>query len=102
MKAKLLLAASALATLAAMAADQAILDQGRKVEQFSCVPCHSLRLIHSQRLARAAWDRELTKMAGWGWTSSPEDRAAILEYLAASFGDDKPMAPPEKSADGRK
>jgi mono/diheme cytochrome c family protein len=83
------------------AADQATLDRGRNVEQASCVACHSLRLVRSQRLSRATWDRELTKMAGWGWTAPAEDRAALLEYLAANFGDDKPASPPEKSADGR-
>jgi mono/diheme cytochrome c family protein len=83
------------------AADQETLDRGRKVEQGSCVSCHSLRLVHSQRLSRAAWDRELAKMAGWGWTASADDRAALLDYLAANFSDDKPAAPPEKSADGR-
>jgi mono/diheme cytochrome c family protein len=88
--------------IAAWAADQATLDQGRKVEQLGCVPCHSLRLVQSQRLSRAAWDRELTKMAGWGWSASAEDRAALLDYLLANYGDDKPAAPPERSADGRK
>lgn len=83
------------------AADQATLDRGRKIEEGGCVSCHSLRLVRSQRLSRAAWDRELTKMAGWGWSASADDRAALLEYLAANFGDDKPAAPPEKSADGR-
>ena len=84
------------------AADRATLDRGQKVEQTTCLPCHSLRLIHSQRLPRAAWDRELTKMAGWGWSAKPEDRAALLEFLVANYGDDKPPMPPEKSADGRK
>jgi hypothetical protein len=102
MTAKLALFAVAASAIAAVAADQATLDAGRKAEQIGCVPCHSLRIIHSQRLARAAWDRELTKMAGWGWTAKPEERAALLEYLVANFGDDKPMAPPEKSGDGRK
>jgi mono/diheme cytochrome c family protein len=101
-KAKLAIGAAGAFAAMAIAADQATLDLGRKVEQNSCVPCHSLRIVHSQRLPRAAWDRELTKMAGWGWTAKPEERTAILEYLAANFGDDKPMAPFEKSADGRK
>jgi mono/diheme cytochrome c family protein len=87
--------------LVAGAADQATLDRGKKIEQTTCLPCHSLRLIDAQRISRAAWDRELTKMAGWGWKADAADRAALLEYLAANFGDDKPMAPAEKSADGR-
>jgi mono/diheme cytochrome c family protein len=97
---------AAFALAAAMAADQAAdqttLDRGKKVEQTTCLPCHSLRLIHSQRLPRATWDKELTKMAGWGWSAKPEDRAALLEFLVANYGDDKPAAPPDKSADGRK
>jgi mono/diheme cytochrome c family protein len=94
--------ALAVAMAADQAADQASLDRGQKVEQTTCLPCHSLRLIHSQRLPRATWDRELTKMAGWGWSAKPDDRAALLEFLVANYGDDKPAAPPEKSADGRK
>ena len=102
MRAALLsLAAGALA-MVALGADQATLDQGHKVAQTTCIPCHSLRLVNSQRLSRPTWDRELTKMAGWGWTAKPEERAALMEYLVANFGDDKPMAPPEKSSDGRK
>ena len=88
-------------TASVWAGDQAALDRGRNVAQESCVSCHSLRLVRSQRLSRAAWDRELTKMAGWGWTAPADDRAALLDYLTANFGDDKPAAPPEKSADGR-
>jgi hypothetical protein len=102
MRAKRAVLAAAVLGIAAMAADQATLDAGKKAEQTGCVPCHSLRIVHSQRLSRAAWDRELTKMAGWGWTAKPEERTALLEYLVANFGDDKAVAPPEKSGDGRK
>ena len=41
------------AACAAWGADQATLERGRKEEQRACLPCHSLRLIHSQRLGRA-------------------------------------------------
>src|ERR1017187_4454382 len=51
-----------LAVAAALAADQATLDRGQKEESRSCLPCHSLRLIHSQRLSKAAWNKELDKM----------------------------------------
>jgi len=86
-----------LACGAAWAADQATLDRGQKEER-NCVACHSLRLVHSQRLSRAAWNRELDKMAGWG--SKTADRDALLEFLVANYGDDKPPAPPAISGDG--
>ena len=86
------------AALLAMAADQATLDRGKKEEGLACAPCHSLRLIHSQRLSRAAWNKELDKMTGWG--TKIQDRDALLEYLAVNYGDDKPPAPPEMSKNG--
>jgi hypothetical protein len=89
------LATALIFALAAVAADQATLDRGQKEESRSCLPCHSLRLIHSQRLSRAAWNRELDKMTGWGTKIS--DRDALLEYLVATYGDDKPVPPPAMS-----
>ena len=86
--------------VAALAADQATLDKGKREEQRVCQPCHSLRLIHSQRLSRATWTRELDKMAGWG--TSYQEKDALLEYLVATYGDDKPMTPAAMSQDGRK
>jgi len=83
---------------AAWCADQATLDRGRQEEQRSCVPCHSLRLIHSQRLSKAGWNKELDKMGGWGTTY--RDRDALLEYLLANYGDDKPLPAPAMSQDG--
>ena len=62
------------------------------------MPCHSLRLVESQRLSRAAWNKEIDKMVGWG--TKLNDRDALLEYLVANFGDDKPAAPPTISKDG--
>ncbi len=85
--------------VAACAADPAVIEKGRKEEQRTCLPCHSLRIIHTNRLSRAGWNKELDKMAGWGTTYS--DREAVLEYLVATYGDDKPVAPPAISADGR-
>ncbi len=86
------------AATAAFAADQAVIARGQKEEARSCIPCHSLRLIHSQRLTRAAWSKELDKMAGWGTVIG--DREALLEYLAANYGDDKAPPPPALSKDG--
>ena len=81
-----------------LAADQATLARGQKEESRSCVPCHSLRIIHSQRLSRATWIKELDKMTGWG--TKIADRDALLEYLVANYGDDKAAPPADMSGDG--
>jgi mono/diheme cytochrome c family protein len=96
---KLCLLAGLLAATA-LGADQAVVARGQKEEARSCIPCHSLRLIHSQRLSKAAWNKELDKMAGWGTTVN--DREALLEYLMATFGDDKPLPAPALSGNGVK
>ncbi|HTS24523.1 MAG TPA: hypothetical protein VMH81_01530 [Bryobacteraceae bacterium] len=85
---------------AALAADQAAVERGQKEEARTCIPCHSLRLIHSQRLSKAAWGKELDKMSGWGTTIT--DREALLEYLIANYGDDKPAPAPAMSGNGAK
>lgn len=95
-----LLALAALATGAAMGADPVVVARGQKEEARSCIPCHSLRLIHSQRLSRTAWNKELDKMAGWG--TAMTEREALLEYLVANFGDDKAPPPPAMSQDASK
>lgn len=87
-----------LLAIAAFAADPATIEKGRAEEKRACVGCHGLRIIHVQRLSRAQWDREITKMVGWG--SAVKERDALLEYLVASFGDDKPAAPLPRSEDG--
>jgi len=84
----------------AAAADPAVIEKGRAEERRVCFTCHGPRIIHSQRLSKAVWDRELTKMAGWG--TEIREREALLEYLTANFGDDKPVPPPAQSGDGSK
>ncbi len=51
----------------------------------ACTPCHDDHFVAQQRLTRAQWDREVTKMTGWGAEVKAEDRAALLDYLAATF-----------------
>ena len=35
-----------------------------------------------------------------GWGAKVKDRDALLEYLVANYGDDKPAPQPDMSADG--
>ena len=92
-----LFALSFLVATAALCADDR-LEAGRRQEAKSCVACHSLRLIHSQRLSQAAWGRELDKMVRWG--TEIADRDALLEYLTAEYGHAKPVPAAPYSADG--
>jgi DMSO/TMAO reductase YedYZ molybdopterin-dependent catalytic subunit len=52
----------------------------------TCLACHEEDVIRQQRLTRAQWDRELTKMTNWGAPVKPENRDSILNYLASRFG----------------
>jgi cytochrome c1 len=98
MKRAIPIGAAAVLVLGALAADQATLDRGQKEAGLACTPCHSLRLVQSQRLSRATWNKELDKMAGWG--TKITDRDALIEYLVANYGDDKPPSPPAMSKNG--
>ncbi len=50
--------------------------------QSACLTCHDERMMLQQHLTPAQWDREVNKMVGWGAPLKPEDREAILKYLA--------------------
>ena len=52
----------------------------------TCLTCHGEDVIRQQRLTRAQWDREITKMTDWGAPVKPEDRDSILNYLAQQYG----------------
>ena len=51
----------------------------------SCSACHDESMMTQQRLTRAQWDREVTKMTGWGAPVKPENRDALLDYLSFRF-----------------
>jgi len=56
-----------------------------KVRQ-ACIGCHESDMIAGQRLTQAQWDREITKMTGWGATVDPADRGELLDFLVKYFG----------------
>lgn len=51
----------------------------------SCFGCHDDHMMRQQRLTRAQWDREVTKMTGWGAAVKPEQRVGLLDYLSAHY-----------------
>lgn len=96
----LLAVVAGLISTSAFAADRQLVERGKQEEQRSCVQCHSLRLVDSQRLSRTAWEKEINKMSGWGAVIS--DRQLLLDYLSEEYSDTKPVPRPELSGDGRK
>ena len=52
----------------------------------TCMVCHEDDVIRGQHLTRAQWDREITKMTGWGAPVNTQNRDMILNYLAQAFG----------------
>ena len=66
----------------------------------SCLECHEARIILQQRLSKAAWGKEVDKMTKWGAVVDANDRDALIDYLSANFGPDKPpYEPPRTSTD---
>ncbi len=51
----------------------------------TCFGCHDDHMMRQQRLTRAQWDREVTKMTGWGAAVKPEQRDSLLDYLSARY-----------------
>src|ERR1700740_845173 len=56
----------------------------------ACTECHEARIILQQRLSKAAWTKEVDKMTKWGAVVDAQDRDALIDYLSANFGVDKP------------
>jgi len=64
----------------------------------ACLECHEARIILQQRLSKGAWTKEVDKMTKWGAVVDPADRDALIEYLSANFGPEKPPYQPQKTA----
>jgi hypothetical protein len=56
----------------------------------ACMECHDARIILQQRLNKGAWTREVDKMVKWGALVDASDRDALIDYLNANFGPDRP------------
>jgi hypothetical protein len=52
----------------------------------ACRACHADDLVTQQRLTRDGWGREVDKMIRWGARVTPEERGALVEFLASRWG----------------
>lgn len=68
---------------------------GVETTYYSCVGCHSERIVAQQGLSRDQWDEMLEWMVeeqGMPEIDEP-DRSEILDYLAAHYNEDRPNFP---------
>jgi mono/diheme cytochrome c family protein len=56
-----------------------------------CGICHSTDLVTQQRLDGAHWAATVDKMIHWGAPLSPEERNALVSYLAAQYSPEAPV-----------
>jgi mono/diheme cytochrome c family protein len=56
-----------------------------------CGICHTTDLVTQQRLDRSHWTATVDKMIRWGAPLSPEERNALLKYLAAQYSPERPV-----------
>ena len=74
----------------------AVEQRGLTLINARCTLCHSSDLITQQRLDRPSWTKVVDKMVTWGAAVGPDERKALLDYLAASYGPlNSPEAPRE-------
>jgi mono/diheme cytochrome c family protein len=60
--------------------------RGQAIYEAQCLNCHGDELIKAQRLARAAWVREIEKMVRWGATVKDDEKEALADYLFKAYG----------------
>jgi mono/diheme cytochrome c family protein len=100
MKPRLIPVGIALCMTTLHATDPQIAERGKQAEEQSCVECHSLRLVNSQRLSATAWGKEVDKMIGWG--AVVPNRQLLVDYLSQQFSDTKAVPQPALSGNGSK
>jgi hypothetical protein len=64
---------------------QSGLDGGELVAE-KCTQCHSLDRIQGARKSEADWDATVSRMQGNGLKITDAEKAAIVGYLAKTYG----------------
>ena len=60
--------------------------RGQAIYEAQCLNCHGDELIKQQRLARAAWVREIEKMTRWGAAVKDDEKEPLADYLFKQYG----------------
>lgn len=71
---------------------------GKDLVLAKCQACHDIGFVARERLSRDRWDGVMDEMVLRGLKITPEERAAILDYLATYLGTQPPPTPPQAEA----
>lgn len=66
---------------------------GKDLVLAHCQACHGLELVARERLSRERWHEVLRLMRSFGLQITPEEEAAILDYLTLYLGLNPPPEP---------
>lgn len=59
--------------------------EGEALFKRACLNCHGADLTGQQRLSPTGWTREVEKMMRWGASVTEAEKAALVDYLSATY-----------------
>ncbi len=59
---------------------------GQTIVNERCSRCHALTRIQGARKSGQDWDATVTRMDSHGLQLTPAEKAAVVDYLAATYG----------------
>ncbi|KPD25971.1 cytochrome C552 [Thermus scotoductus] len=68
---------------------------GKDLVLAKCQTCHDIGFVARERLSRERWNAIIDEMVTRGLQITPEERSAILDYLATYLGTEPPPTPPQ-------
>jgi mono/diheme cytochrome c family protein len=75
--------------------------KGKAQVESACYACHSADLLAQQRLTVKQWTATVEKMTRWGAPVPPNDKQAVIDYLAKHFGPANKFTPTVTKAVGK-
>ena len=67
-------------------AEQPVSTEGESLLQERCVSCHDLNRATRGPKTREEWEQTVTRMVGKGAQLNAGEQAALIEYLAETYG----------------
>jgi mono/diheme cytochrome c family protein len=60
---------------------------GKVLLETRCTTCHDIGRVRKEKAARAGWEKIVDRMVGKGAKLDDAEREAVVEYLAATYGE---------------